>query len=132
MANQRARQLRGNSTDAERKLWWHLRLLKRAGFHFRRQVPIDHMIVDFACFSARVVVEVDGGQHNLPAGLNSDRLRDDHLRRQNFKVLRFWNNDVLSNTDGVLEIVRQTLRMDTPTPTPPRKGEGLSRHIARR
>jgi very-short-patch-repair endonuclease len=132
MANNRARQLRSNSTDAERKLWWHLRPLKRAGFHFRRQVPIDHLIVDFVCYSARVVIEVDGGQHTLPAGLNSDRLRDDHLRQNNFRVLRFWNNDVLGNIDGVMEIIRQTLGLDTPTPTPPRKGEGLSRHPARR
>jgi very-short-patch-repair endonuclease len=127
MANGIARRLRSNSTDAERKLWWHLRPLKRVGFHFRRQVPIDYMIVDFACFAARIVIEVDGGQHNLSAGLNSDRLRDDHLRRQNFKVLRFWNNDVLGNIDGVMEVIRQALRADTPTPTPPRKGEGLRR-----
>lgn len=132
MANKRARQLRTNSTDAERKLWWHLRPLKGVGFHFRRQVPIDHMIVDFACFSARVVIEVDGGQHNLAAGLNSDRLRDEHLRRQNFRVLRFWNNDVLGNTDGVMEVIRQALGLDTPTPTPPRKGEGLSQQSLRR
>jgi very-short-patch-repair endonuclease len=132
MANENARRLRSNLTDAERKLWWHLRPLKQIGFHFRRQVPIDHFIVDFACFSARVVIEVDGGQHNLPTGLNSDRLRDAHLRRQNFKILRFWNNDVLGNIDGVMETVRQALALDTPTPTPPRKGEGLRQHLRQR
>jgi very-short-patch-repair endonuclease len=115
-----------NSTDAERKLWWHLRPLKRKGLHFRRQVPIDHMIVDFACHSARVVIEVDGGQHNFPAGLSTDQLRDDYLRQQNFRVLRFWNNDVLGNIYGVMEVIRQAVGLDTPTPTPPRKGEGLT------
>ncbi|HEU5016343.1 MAG TPA: DUF559 domain-containing protein [Pseudolabrys sp.] len=58
-----------NQTDVERKLWWRLRTLKRDGFHFRRQVPIDHLIVDFACYSARLVVEVDGGQHNWDEGV---------------------------------------------------------------
>jgi very-short-patch-repair endonuclease len=64
MANERARRLRGNQTDTETRLWWRLRVLKREGFHFRRQVPIDHLIVDFVCYSARLVIEVDGGQHN--------------------------------------------------------------------
>jgi len=68
MANERARQLRTNGTDAERKLWRFLRSLKAQGFHFRRQVPIDCFIVDFACYSARLVIEVDGGQHNADAG----------------------------------------------------------------
>jgi very-short-patch-repair endonuclease len=124
MANEIARRLRSNTTDAERKLWWHLRVLKRDGFHFRRQVLIDHMIVDFACFSARIVIEVDGGQHNLAAGLAADRLRDDHLRRQNFKVLRFWNNDVLGNIEGVMETVREALGFRTPTPNPSPQGGG--------
>ena len=91
MANQIARKLRTNQTDAERKLWHQIRLLKAEGFHFRRQVPIDQFIVDFACFSQRLVIEVDGGQHNMEPGLKADAARDAHLYHQGFNVLRFWN-----------------------------------------
>ena len=133
MANERARQLRGDQTDAERKLWRRLRVLKTDGFHFRRQVPIDHLIVDFACFSARLVIEVDGGQHNWEAGRHADEARDAHLHRYGFTVLRFWNNEVMANPEGVMERVRGILDREErpaarqpPTPTPPRKGEGLS------
>jgi very-short-patch-repair endonuclease len=76
MVSERARRLRGHQTDAERKLWWRLRVLKREGFHVRRQVPIDHLIVDFACYSARLVIEVNGGQHNWDEGARRDRARD--------------------------------------------------------
>src|ERR1700754_199373 len=118
MANERARQLRTNSTNAERKLWRFLRSLKDSGFHFRRQVPIDHLIVDFACYSARLVIEVDGGQHNMTAGLLADAERDKHLRRNDFTVLRFWNNDVIRNIEGVAEVIREALALGTPTPDP--------------
>ena len=124
MANERARQLRVGQTDAERKLWRRLRVLKTDGFHFRRQVPIDHLIVDFACLSARLVIEVDGGQHNWEAGRHGDEARDAHLHRDGFTVLRFWNNEVMVNPEGVMERMRSVL--GPPTPTPPRKGEGLS------
>jgi very-short-patch-repair endonuclease len=124
MANQRARRLRSNQTDAEKKLWHHLRVLKGEGFHFRRQVPIDHLIVDFACYSARLVIEVDGGQHNWDDGVRTDRARDAHLRQQGFHVLRFWNNDVLSNPDGVEELIREMLMRGTPTPNPSPQGGG--------
>ncbi len=99
-------------------------MLKTDGFHFRRQVPIDHLIVDFACLSARLVIEVDGGQHNWEAGRYADEARDAHLHRHGFKVLRFWNNEVMGNPDGVMERVRSVL--GPPTPTPPREEEGLS------
>jgi very-short-patch-repair endonuclease len=121
MANERARELRSNATKAERKLWRSLRLLKTRGFHFRRQVPIDGLIVDFACYSARLVIEVDGGQHNEARGKAADEKRDAFLTRNNFRVLRFWNNDVLGNTEGVIEMIIAAL---PPPPTPPRKGEG--------
>jgi very-short-patch-repair endonuclease len=121
MANARARQLRSNQTDAEKKLWRSLRLLKSRGFHFRRQVPIEGLIVDFACYSARLVIEVDGGQHNEGKGQQVDKQRDALLRQNNFRVLRFWNHDVLRNTEGVMETIVASL---PPPPTPPRKGEG--------
>ena len=109
MANKRARQLRSNLTDAERKLWRRLRLLKSRGFHFRRQVPIDGIIVDFACYSARLVIEVDGGQHNESTGHAADKRRDTFLVRNNFQILRFWNNDVLGNVDGVMQVILASL-----------------------
>ena len=114
MANEIARKLRKHQTDAERRLWRELRALKPRGFHFRRQVPIDHLIVDFACLSARVVIEVDGGQHNAPPGLAADTARDAHLRRAGFRVLRFWNNEVMGNLDAVVEVVLGALREHNP------------------
>jgi very-short-patch-repair endonuclease len=123
MANERARQLRRNQTDAERKLWRSLRLLKKQGHHFRRQVPIDGVIVDFACYSSRLVIEVDGGQHNEDAGLAADKRRDAMLAANNFRVFRFWNNDVLANTDGVMEVIVGSLA-PTPAPDPSPQGGG--------
>ena len=119
MPNERARDLRKNQTDAERRLWRHLRLLKTDGFHFRRQVPIGDFIVDFACVSARLVIELDGGQHNAQAGRGADESRDERLRRRGYDVLRFWNNDVMENPEGVLEVVRRALA-DGGRPAPPR------------
>ena len=116
MANERARELRKNQTDAERRLWRSLRLMKAEGFHFRRHVPIGDFIVDFACLSSRLVIELDGGQHNVEGGRATDESRDARLRRRGFTVLRFWNNDVMANPEGVLERVRRTLARHTPTP----------------
>ena len=127
MANAIARQLRSNSTDAERKLWRFLRTLRKQGFHFRRQVPIDHLVVDFVCFSARLVIEVDGGQHNMVAGLRTDAARDDYLGRNNFRVLRFWNSDVIANIDGVSHVIMNALGLVTPTPDPSPQGGGESK-----
>jgi very-short-patch-repair endonuclease len=129
LANENARNLRKHQTDAERKLWRALRGLKSRGFHFRRQVPIDHLIVDFACHAARVVIEVDGGQHNETVGHATDAARDAHLRRNGFHVLRFWNNDVMANPEGVVEVVLKALRTNSTPPTPgpsPRGGGGRS------
>jgi very-short-patch-repair endonuclease len=126
VANKIARQLRTNSTKAERKLWRLLRSLKAQGFHFRRQVPIDGFIVDFVCYSARLVVEVDGGQHNMQPGLRADAARDQYLSGQKFRVLRFWNNDVLGNSDGVAEVIAGAIGLSTPTPDPSPQGGGES------
>jgi very-short-patch-repair endonuclease len=98
----RARVLRARMTDAERKLWFALRDRRFAGFKFRRQVPIDRFIADFVCFEARLVIEVDGGQH---AGSLQDRWRDTWFAANGFRVVRFWNNEVLSNLDGVLTVL---------------------------
>jgi len=92
-----------------------LRELKALGFHFRRQVPIGRYIVDFASLRARIVVEIDGGQHGMHDGIRSDRERDAVLRSQGFRVLRFWNSDVDQNLNGVMESILSAL--NTPTPT---------------
>jgi len=89
--------------------------LKKQGFHFRRQVPIDHLIVDFACMSQRLVIEVDGGQHGMSKGKESDLKRDTYLSDQGFRVLRFWNNDVLNNRDGVMLRVLEVLSEECET-----------------
>jgi very-short-patch-repair endonuclease len=102
VANQIARTLRRNQTDPEYLLWRELRQLKKEGFHFRKQVPIDHFIVDFACFSARLVIEVDGSQHGEPEGIRKDAARDAHLRWQGFDVLRFSNADASWKMEGVM------------------------------
>ncbi|MBI4275814.1 MAG: endonuclease domain-containing protein [Rhizobiales bacterium] len=125
MANQRARKLRSNQTNAERKLWIHLRTLKESGFHFRRQAPIDHLIVDFVRFSARLVIEIDGGQHNADNGRRADERCDAYLRRHDFKVLRYWNNDVVANSEGVMHYIRNTLEFGYPHPNPSPQGGGV-------
>jgi very-short-patch-repair endonuclease len=94
MANEKARALRKRLTPQEVKLWIKLRELKTHGFHFRRQAPVDRYIVDFVSFGARTVIEVDGGQHGIHGGIQSDRERDAFLRSQGFSVLRFWNSDI--------------------------------------
>lgn len=102
-----ARDLRKNSTDTELHLWRYLRNRYLGGFKFRRQQPIGKYIVDFVNFEKKIIVEVDGGQHSFYK--ERDKIRDEWLRKEGFKVLRFWNNEVLNNIDGVLEMVRKEL-----------------------
>ena len=118
----RARSLRGSMTEAEKRIWYRLRAHRLNGASFRRQVPIGAYVVDFVCFDARLIVELDGGQH---AQSQRDRVRDGWLLSQGFTVLRFWNNDALRNTDSVIEQIDQALRMPPPPSlTLPRKGGG--------
>ena len=102
MANETARTLRKRETIAEKRLWKELRKLRAQGFHFRRQCPIDGFIVDFACLSHRVIIEVDGFQHFEGDGLKADIARDAHLTWQGFNVLRFGNGDVKEHLEGVV------------------------------
>jgi very-short-patch-repair endonuclease len=81
----------------------HLRGRKMNGFKFRRQEPIGRYIVDFVCYEEGLIIEVDGGQHNSPG---VDAFREEWLKKQGFRVLRFWNNDVLRNLEAVLEVIR--------------------------
>src|SRR5438067_10440515 len=100
-----ARRLRKRATEAEMKLWRHLRRLPAVGSHFRRQVPIGPYVADFACMAARVVIEVDGSQHGEPPGAVSDQERTMWLESQGYRVLRFWNNDVIRYPNGVMEAI---------------------------
>ncbi len=95
------------------------------GLKFRRQQPIDNYIVDFVCFENHIVIEVDGGQHATEK--EKDIERDIYLRRQGFKVLRFWNNEVLQNTNGVLAVIRENCLSHPPTFILPRKGGGVKK-----
>jgi very-short-patch-repair endonuclease len=102
-----ARSLRKSSSDAERRFWYHVRGRRLVGYKFRRQQPIGPYVVDFCCESAGLIVELDGGQHAEQRLY--DELRERYLREQGYEVLRFWDNDVLTNTDGVLSAVLKTL-----------------------
>ncbi len=94
------------------------------GFKFRQQAPIDRFIVDFVCFAHRLIIEVDGATHGTDEEQSRDGGRQEYLERRGFRVVRFSNDDVFSNLDGVMDTIVNELA--TPTPTPPRKGEGLS------
>jgi very-short-patch-repair endonuclease len=101
-----ARQLRVNQTDAETVLWNRIRNRQIDGHKFVRQVPILGYICDFVCREQRLIIEVDGGQHNESA---TDAVRDHRLINEGYRVLRFWNNEVLGNTEGVLMTIQAEL-----------------------
>ena len=98
----RARAMRRAPTDSELRHWRILRDRRLSGFKFRRQVPVGPYIVDFLCVGAKLIVEADGSQH---AESLRDNIRDAYLANQGWKVLRFWNNEVLQNREGVLETI---------------------------
>ncbi|MCD5408251.1 endonuclease domain-containing protein [Candidatus Bipolaricaulota bacterium] len=104
----RARRMRCQATDAERLLWQKLRG-RQLGVKFRRQAPIGPYIVDFVCFEKRLVVELDGSQHGLPPRRAYDAQRSRWLRSQGFRVLRFWDSEVLIDIEGVLRRILQEL-----------------------
>jgi very-short-patch-repair endonuclease len=118
MASERARELRKRPTEAEKRLWQQLRELNRRGMHFRRQVPLKGYIVDFCWHSAKLVIEVDGGQHNAPEQRRCDAERTARLEKRGYRVIRFWNNEVLANTDGVLQTILSMLNDPHPIPSP--------------
>ena len=97
-----ARNLRKNSTIQERRLW---NLLKNRQFHnlkFKRQQPIGNYIVDFICKEAKIIIEIDGGQHNEPENIEYDKTRTEYLNTLGYKVIRFWNNEIYENIEGVV------------------------------
>jgi very-short-patch-repair endonuclease len=122
-----ARRLRQDSTDAEKLLWRALREEPFKGAHFRRQVPLGAYVADFVGHSARLVIELDGGQHAEAEQAAKDDIRSAALAERRYRVLRFWNNDVLSNIDGVLATIADALTEGgraAPTPDPSPQGGG--------
>jgi very-short-patch-repair endonuclease len=127
--NRHAARLRREMTDAERALWFELRGRRLLDHKFRSQWSLGPYVADFCCLAAHLVIEVDGGQHNE----NSDAARTAWLKEHGFRTIRFWNNDVLTNMDGVLALIAEALegrgarekKEEDPHPSPlPRAGEG--------
>jgi very-short-patch-repair endonuclease len=119
-----ARMLRQRQTEAEKNLWSRLRNKQFEGAKFRRQQPIGNYIVDFACLDKNLVIEIDGGQHNEEQAKKKDEQRTTWLEKEGYKVLRFWNNDILQNADGVLMNIQKFLILEShPHLTSPLKGE---------
>jgi very-short-patch-repair endonuclease len=120
----RARTLRCDATEAEKKLWQHLRQPPFEQHHFRRQATIGPYFADFASHQLRVIIEVDGGQHSVSG---SDATRTRYLEANAYRVLRFWNNEVRENMSGVLAAIDTAINADrppTPDPSPPQAGGG--------
>ena len=122
--NPNSRRLRRDSTDAEQRLWFHLRSRNLGGFKFRRQLTIGPFIADFVCRETKIIVEADGGQH----GSERDARRTHYLESLGWKVLRFWNHDILQQTDAVLESILLACEKRSPLP---RAGEDDSAEAER-
>lgn len=121
VAQHRSRTLRNQATDAERHLWQHLRRRQLGGHRFRRQVPICGYVADFACLDAKLVIELDGGQHRERRSY--DERRDRRIQARGFRVLRFRDNQVFQETEAVLEVILHALKLTCPHPDlPPRAG----------
>jgi very-short-patch-repair endonuclease len=103
------KELRKRQTDAEGRLWYCLRNKQIEGFKFRRQHRIGHYVVDIVCLEKKLIIEIDGGQHNEVLNQARDRLRTNWLEKEGYQLLRFWDNEVLTNTEGVLKVIRQEL-----------------------
>ncbi|MDH5834207.1 endonuclease domain-containing protein [Luteimonas kalidii] len=119
------RKLRNEATDAERRLWQYLRDRQLNDCKFRRQHPYGNFILDFACLERRIAIELDGGQHAETALADAERTRV--LGDAGWKVIRFWNNEVFDNTEGVVEVIIAALQAHAPEPSPPHpplEGEG--------
>ena len=117
----RSRVLRQNMTDAERRLWGCLSARKVAGVRFNTQFPIGPFICDFVSRGAGLVIEVDGGQHATAE--EADAARSRYIEAQGYRVIRFWNHDVMENLEGVVAEIERAL-VDRPSPNPSRKREG--------
>jgi very-short-patch-repair endonuclease len=123
----RARSLRANSTDTERIIWSALRAHRMSGASFRRQTPIGPYVVDFVCHAAKLVIEIDGGQHFESRQEQRDARRDAYLANKGFRVLRFDNHDVLANREGVLETIAAAIGLAPSLALPRKRGRGRKR-----
>ena len=125
----RARELRKSSPDAEQAIWRALRDRQLDGYKFRRQRPIGRYFADFACIEAKLIVELDGGQHFEPEAMAADERRTTELRRLGFQVLRFTDREALVEREGVLTRILDWLHVHHPHPNPlPHAGEGVKNH----
>jgi len=131
------RQLRNNSTDAERRLWFYLQNKQIDNTRWRRQYSVDQYILDFFSPELRLAIELDGGQHGESAQAAHDQIRTQFLSSQDIVVLRFWNNDVLKNIEGVVERIREVIidrqSNATSTQSPPTLGgeaDRQHRHVS--
>jgi very-short-patch-repair endonuclease len=123
----RARELRQNSPDAERRLWSALRDRQLDGYKFRRQRPIGSYFADFACIEAMPIVELDGGQHFEPEAIVADRVRTEELNRLGYQVLRFTDREALAEREAVVTQILEWLHRHHPHPNPlPQAGEGVN------
>ena len=113
-----ARRLRREATPAEKRLWLQLKQLELPGGHFRRQAPMGPYFADFVHFGCKLVVELDGGQHGMPDGIQRDAKRTAYLEAQGFQVLRFWNHEIRENLDGVVETIFRTVHANPTGVTP--------------
>jgi type I restriction enzyme M protein len=122
-----ARKLRTTQTDAEKLMWGLLRNRRLADYKFRRQYPLQPYVLDFYCHERSLAIELDGGQHNTDHTRTSDDRRTCFIAKQGIRVLRFWNHEVLQDTDAVLEAIWNALHTEqgtlTPNPSPKRRGE---------
>ena len=115
-----ARKLRKQSTDAELRLWYYLRAKRTLSLKWRRQHPIPPYVADFYCHKAKLVVEIDGGQHEV----DMDSRRTAYIRSQGIEVIRFWNHDVLSKTEAVMDEILRVVQIRTLSPNPSPGGRG--------
>lgn len=125
LPTQRSRELRNNATPAERKLWQYISNRQVSGVRFNRQVPIGPFICDFVARTPKLVIEVDGGQHAL--NLRQDDNRTAFLEQHGYRVMRFWNNDVLENVEGVVSVIEEALTDPPLAPPAGREGLGANR-----
>jgi very-short-patch-repair endonuclease len=130
--SERAKALRANSSPVERRMWRLLHGFRTGGYHFRKQAPIGPYTVDMACHHAKLVIEIDGDTHGSDAARRNDARRDAFLCGEGYTVLRISNSEVMTNSDGVYQLVAQALdgkpkqpRVAHPLPNPPHKGEGV-------
>ena len=129
MSNQieKSRELRKNMTFQERKLWNIIKNRQFFNYRFRRQFPIGSYIVDFICREKKIIIEIDGGQHNEQINIEYDNKRTKYLKSEGYNVIRFWNNEIDNNIEGVYERLKHVFGIDNITPSQPSPtGEGVS------